>query len=69
MHEKSRNYHAKILVQKSNEHTNPFGDAIYGAGSDLIKTELSAYSKKLLGSSSSYVHSNVRLMLHFFVEF
>ncbi|XP_031249593.1 protein YIF1B-like [Pistacia vera] len=63
MHEKSRNYHAQILVPKSNKHNNPFGDAIYGAGSDLIKTEFSDYSEKPPGSSSSYVHSNLGRLL------
>lgn len=35
-------------------------DTIYGAGTDLIKTELGAYRAKLLGSGSPYVQGNVR---------
>ncbi|XP_006343730.1 protein YIF1B-like [Solanum tuberosum] len=32
---------------------------LYGAGSDLIKSELGAYGEKVLGSSSSYVQNNI----------
>lgn len=31
---------------------------LYGASSDLIKSELGAYGEKILGSSSAYVQSN-----------
>lgn len=34
---------------------------LYGAGSDLIKSELGAYGEKVLGSSSSYVQNNVSI--------
>ncbi|XP_016488271.1 uncharacterized protein LOC107808271 isoform X2 [Nicotiana tabacum] len=34
------------------------GNVLYGAGSDLIKSELGAYGEKFFGSSSDYVQSN-----------
>lgn len=38
---------------------NLFGEMTYGAGSDLIRTELGAYQEKLFGSGSAYVPRNV----------
>ncbi|XWS26241.1 hypothetical protein CRYUN_Cryun26dG0014700 [Craigia yunnanensis] len=38
---------------------NPFGDALYGSGTDLIKSELGAYRERLLGSGSVYVQGNI----------
>ncbi|KAK6274081.1 hypothetical protein POUND7_011164 [Theobroma cacao] len=38
---------------------NPFGDTLYGAGTDLIKTELGAYEEKLFRSGSAYVPGNI----------
>lgn len=59
MYQSSGN-HAQIFLQTSStEKSNPIGEALYGAGSDVLKTELSAYGEKLLGSGSAYVHSNV----------
>jgi len=40
---------------------NPFGSAFNVAGSGLIRGGLGAYGGKILGSSSEYVQSNVRL--------
>ncbi|KAF5749505.1 protein YIF1B-like [Tripterygium wilfordii] len=34
-------------------------DAIYGVGSDLIRSELGAYGETLLGSGSAYVQTNI----------
>lgn len=49
--------HAQIFQQTSTEqYKKQFGEALYGAGSDLIKSELSAYGDKLLGSGSAFVH-------------
>lgn len=50
--------------------TNPqaFGNAFYGAGTGLIRGGLGAYGEKILGSSSEYVQSNVRIMLILLLE-
>ncbi|MBA0585021.1 hypothetical protein Gorai_015814 [Gossypium raimondii] len=41
----------QIFVQPAatRKQMDPFADAIYGAGTDLIETELGAYRAKLLG--------------------
>ncbi|WRX32232.1 Yif1 family - like 3 [Theobroma cacao] len=50
----------QIIVQPAGkEQMNPFGDALYGAGTDLIKTELGAYGEKLFRSGSAYVPGNI----------
>ncbi|KAH9611844.1 hypothetical protein KSS87_019523 [Heliosperma pusillum] len=38
---------------------SPFGNPFNGPGSGLIRSGLSAYGEKILGSSSEYVQSNV----------
>ncbi|KAK9706650.1 hypothetical protein RND81_07G141900 [Saponaria officinalis] len=38
---------------------NPFGNPFYGPGSGLVRSGLSAYGEKILGSSSEYVQSNI----------
>ncbi|KAA8522859.1 hypothetical protein F0562_009282 [Nyssa sinensis] len=58
MYENSRS-HSQVVVTVSSQQTNPLGDALYAAGSDLIKTELGAYGEKILGSGSQYVQSNI----------
>ncbi|GFS38987.1 integral membrane HRF1 family protein [Actinidia rufa] len=57
MYENSGSY-ARVLLATPNQQTNPFGDAIYGAGSDVIKSELGAYGERILGSGSAYVQGN-----------
>ncbi|XAR51139.1 hypothetical protein NMG60_11005686 [Bertholletia excelsa] len=56
---KSSGSYAQVLLASSEHHTSPIGEALRGAGSDLINTELGACGEKLLGSSSAHVPSNV----------
>lgn len=42
-----------------NPTSNQFGNAFCGAGSGLIREGLGAYGKRICGSSSQYVQSNV----------
>ncbi|KAM7252712.1 hypothetical protein ACFE04_008221 [Oxalis oulophora] len=56
----ARNSQLLYIQPSSGEKSNLFREAIYGAGSDLMKTELSAYKDKLLGSAgSAYVNTNI----------
>ncbi|GAV76530.1 YIF1 domain-containing protein [Cephalotus follicularis] len=41
-----------------NPPSNPLGNAIYGAGSGLIREGLGAYGERIFGSGSEYVQSN-----------
>ncbi|KAK8624591.1 hypothetical protein V6N13_089483 [Hibiscus sabdariffa] len=51
----------KIFVQRTTAKKEPFVVALYGAGTDLIKTELGAYRTKLLGSGNiDQYFSNLR---------
>ncbi|KAK4845289.1 hypothetical protein QYF36_003176 [Acer negundo] len=43
----------------SNPPSNLFGNAIYGAGSGLIRGGLGMYGEKFFGSGSDYVQSNI----------
>lgn len=45
-----------------NPPSNQLGNAFYGAGSGLIREGLGAYGKRICGSSSQYVQSNVSSM-------
>lgn len=66
----------KVCVPQSCQHTNtfggmsipqasPFGEALSGAGSHLLKTELGACGERILGSGSAYMQTNVR---HFLIH-
>ncbi|KAK8656624.1 hypothetical protein V6N13_098569 [Hibiscus sabdariffa] len=46
----------QIFVQHTaaKKEMDPFAGALYGAGTDLIKTELGAYRTKLLGSGNGH---------------
>lgn len=46
----------------SSSQPNPFGNAFIVPGSGLIRGGLGAYGEKILGSSSEYVQSNVRII-------
>ena len=43
--------------------SNQLGNAISGAGSGLIREGLGAYGKRICGSSSQYVQSNVSITI------
>ncbi|PQQ11160.1 protein YIF1B-like isoform X2 [Prunus yedoensis var. nudiflora] len=48
-----------VSMPTATSQPNPFGDALYGASSGLIRGGLGAYGEKILGSSSEYVQSNI----------
>lgn len=43
----------------TNPQASPFGGALHGPGSGLIRTGLEAYGGKILDSSSEFMQSNV----------
>ncbi|KAF8389232.1 hypothetical protein HHK36_025925 [Tetracentron sinense] len=50
--------HDGVSRSPLNPQANPFGNALYETGSDLIRGELGAYGERLLGTSSEYVQTN-----------
>ncbi|XP_021899389.1 protein YIF1B-like [Carica papaya] len=48
-----------IYHPPNHQNNTSFRNVLHGAGSDMIKTELTAYGEKLFGSSSNYVHGNI----------
>ncbi|KAG8639447.1 hypothetical protein MANES_14G144500v8 [Manihot esculenta] len=58
MNGRIRGSKAEAVMKAPSKDGNSFGEAIYGAGTDIIRTELGAYGEKLLCSSSAYVHGN-----------
>ncbi|KAF5746248.1 Integral membrane HRF1 family protein [Tripterygium wilfordii] len=56
MNEKLGSQHGPPTV---NPPFKPFGNALYGAGSGLIRGGLGAYGGRILGSGSEYVQSNI----------
>ncbi|KAJ9141181.1 hypothetical protein P3X46_031750 [Hevea brasiliensis] len=59
MNERIMGSKVEVLMMPPSKDANSFGEAIYGAGTDLIRSEMGAYGEKLLGSSSAYVQSNI----------
>lgn len=51
--------HVEGVHNSSLQEINSFENVLYGAGSELIRSELGAYGEKILGSGSSYVQNNV----------
>jgi hypothetical protein len=49
----------------ANPQANPFGTALHGAGSGLIRTGLEAYGGRIIDSSSEFMQSNVNLYTSF----
>lgn len=49
----------------TNPQANPFGGALNGTGSGLIRTGLEAYGGRILDSSSEFMQSNVSLFTCF----
>ncbi|XVE71147.1 hypothetical protein DITRI_Ditri10aG0127100 [Diplodiscus trichospermus] len=51
----------QICVQPAatKEQMTPIGNALYGAGTELVRNELGAYGERLLGSGSDYVQRNI----------
>ena len=49
----------------TNPQANPFGGALHGTGSGLIRTGLEAYGGRILDSSSEFMQSNVSLFTDF----
>lgn len=58
-------YHKKTCTQQIDSSIGNM--LLYGAGSDLIKSELGAYGEKVLGSSSAYVQNNVSIIFFRFI--
>lgn len=73
MMNQAEGFQAHVLMQQpSNKQINLFEEGLYGAGSDIIRSELGAYGERLIGSGSAFVQSNVselivKATLNFFV--
>lgn len=52
--------HVQGVHHSSLQEIKSFENVLYGAGSELIRSELGAYGEKILGSGSKYVRNNVR---------
>ncbi|WOH02804.1 hypothetical protein DCAR_0522194 [Daucus carota subsp. sativus] len=49
----------QVVNHPSRQEINSIENALYGAGSELIRSELGAYGEKILGSGSNYVRNNI----------
>lgn len=57
----------QVVNHPSRQEINSIENALYGAGSELIRSELGAYGEKILGSGSNYVRNNVSFLLELIV--
>lgn len=57
--------HSGLQIPPSIPQSNPFGNAIYGASSGLIRGGLEAYGEKFLGSSSNFMQRNASTLILF----